>query len=638
MFLNVLMADWSNKNIRNLNVGDKVMGPDFKPREVTEVAEAFGTIYDTSLTSMNPSFMIGEGNMIMVKKSRTHEAIRMTMRDFVSHCIKMRPGYYSFQSVGRVDFPEKQITIPPYFLGLWLGKGTENELEIEANYPPIIAYLAKFATRHHLQPIWIESSKKILFTTNGNNHLKQSLDILGLMNEKHIPFDYIHNTIDNRQLLLAGIIDSIGVIHNGTSYRISIPQNRWRLANDIALLARLLGYFTITTMAPSNRHYNVFIRGNLCHEIPAISEWKITKKTYYAIKPDFKFDGVIAVVNGYYTKVAVTGDGRYLTNNFMVLTHDMPISNNTIPPIESEIEKPNDTIHLIEENIPSLSATDPVNFIHDDVVQSAEDEIHETNNTPPTPENKSASSTDSSIGATHDDTTDSDDIRPSKRQDIIYISDEEVVNEPFFNPLTDYEVYLGDISPSDDPPSKSETSDEIKRITYKECTPEHLLPAIKIVIRKIQYAMTKVKNFTRIDFVAGLNSTCAPKEIIDILFRMHDVYLFKSHPGKESVRYFIRPNIDMEAYINDLTLISQYYDIPILEQTTLLTEEDTTFHDCEEDNAFFDRISDDDEPITNLEQQPTSSTDFQPVPVSPPFFYPFVPLTANEKKRFSRFF
>lgn len=65
---------------------------------------------------------------------------------------------------------------------------------------------------------------------------------LNIINNKHIPDIYLHNSRENRLRLLAGIIDTDGSVENNV---IDVTQKSLKLAKDIQTLALSLGYFTI---------------------------------------------------------------------------------------------------------------------------------------------------------------------------------------------------------------------------------------------------------------------------------------------------------------------------------------------------------------------------------------------------------
>ena len=159
-----------------------------------------------------------------------------------------------------VDWPHKDVILDPYVLGLWLGDGMKSGY-LYACYgekdPELISYLEEWGAKNDAT---ITRKSKFVYgissTTNkqkkGHAPLRKQLATYNLINNKHIPADYLQNDRATRLKVLAGIIDTDGhVSRNGT--RISVTQSivHKTLAEQIIYLARSLGF------AVSSRLYDV---------------------------------------------------------------------------------------------------------------------------------------------------------------------------------------------------------------------------------------------------------------------------------------------------------------------------------------------------------------------------------------------
>lgn len=197
-----------------------------------------------------------------------------------------------------VDFQE--ITIDPYFLGLWLGDGNSSWTQITSVDNEILEYCKQYATslgldflqsktdkityalrsldnvsisrrkidaetfRGILKRLHEGESRKTLakefkvhhqtlsnmiknkeyFLVDRYNPLLKQLHYYNLFRNKHIPRVYIENDKEVRMKLLAGLIDSDGYLDKGTGYEI-VQKNR-QLSLGIIELAKSLGY-TVTS-------------------------------------------------------------------------------------------------------------------------------------------------------------------------------------------------------------------------------------------------------------------------------------------------------------------------------------------------------------------------------------------------------
>lgn len=140
-----------------------------------------------------------------------------------------------------INFPEKNIDIDPYIIGLWLGDGSSNSAEITCQDAVILKYLHEKILDYdcYLQyrngyTYGLTTLKK--YTNRGReNKIMTVLRNYNLLNNKHIPLDYKINSRENRLKLLAGLIDSDGYYHCKT-YEITQKNNL--LADDIVYLVK----------------------------------------------------------------------------------------------------------------------------------------------------------------------------------------------------------------------------------------------------------------------------------------------------------------------------------------------------------------------------------------------------------------
>jgi len=116
-----------------------------------------------------------------------------------------------------LDLPEKNYTISPYVLGCWLGDGTSSNSNFTCNDSQIIEEIINEGE------IIRKSSYKspYLYVFNGgkghtdyrrksNKSLSSRLRYLGVLNNKHIPDEYLRGSYNQRLSLLQGLMDTDG--------------------------------------------------------------------------------------------------------------------------------------------------------------------------------------------------------------------------------------------------------------------------------------------------------------------------------------------------------------------------------------------------------------------------------------------
>lgn len=155
----------------------------------------------------------------------------------------------------KIEYEEKEVPIPPYILGIWLGDGHSNCICLTNIDKNIIDVWENYAKDNNMKITL--SDKKNRKTeakdyetdyvssyriTNGLNKPNKILEIfkkLNLIKNKHIPEIYLKNSEKNRLELLAGIIDTDGYKHRNTY---EIVQKNKLLSINIEELAKNLGF------------------------------------------------------------------------------------------------------------------------------------------------------------------------------------------------------------------------------------------------------------------------------------------------------------------------------------------------------------------------------------------------------------
>ena len=153
-----------------------------------------------------------------------------------------------------INWESKNVLLDPYVLGLWLGDGMQTGYTYACdgkNDYQIIDYLNGWGETNDAifkitnQKYTYQISSIDNFKRKGYAPLKKILTMYNLINNKHIPKDYLINDRDTRLKVLAGIIDTDGtVMRDGT--RISITQSHVHktLIYDVLYLSRSLGFCT----------------------------------------------------------------------------------------------------------------------------------------------------------------------------------------------------------------------------------------------------------------------------------------------------------------------------------------------------------------------------------------------------------
>lgn len=148
---------------------------------------------------------------------------------------------------------------------------------------------------------------------NLKKHVKNQLEQLGILHDKHIPTAFMQVPYEQRMELLAGLLDSDGCLDN-TAF--DFYQKDYRLAKQVWELARSLGFFASITYSKSL--YKVHITGEVTKIPTKISRKQATQDSnpYQTTTISIEAEGF-----GEYFGFEVDQDHLYLLEDFTI-THN----------------------------------------------------------------------------------------------------------------------------------------------------------------------------------------------------------------------------------------------------------------------------------------------------------------------------
>jgi replicative DNA helicase len=335
----VVMFDGTLKNVEDVQAGDLLMGDDSTSRLVMGTTRGQENMYWVH-QNHGISYRVNESHILSLKRSRNEgghkhgEVLNIEIRDYLQKSDKFKSNYKGYKVA--VEFDEQPLSVDPYFLGLWLGDGHSYSSRITNTDAEVIDYIKDYAKELELEFVEYKQEGKATnySITKGFRGQQDFFSVQGelramnLIENKHIPQQYISNSTANRLQLLAGLIDSDG--HYSEEFNVyEITQKNERLAKEIKYLCDTLGFKTSlnvkkATIADRNFStdvYRVRISGNVdiipvkierkkARERKTITDWRQT-----GITVEFdKFDD-------YY--------GFEIDGNHLFLLEDMTVTHNT---------------------------------------------------------------------------------------------------------------------------------------------------------------------------------------------------------------------------------------------------------------------------------------------------------------------
>lgn len=338
----IMMADLTIRPIKDIKVGESVMGDDGTPRLVLDRIEGTGKLYKVKQKNAE-DYIVNDTHILSLKKTpscmlpygetksgalghpngrypKYGEYSDIPIEEFLSKSRRFKSNFKGYKSKS-IPYEERGVLIEPYLLGLWLGDGTAMAPRITNADEEIKAWLEDYCERSGLRlhcaykkgayHMGIVSDGKI----GGNsflNHLKE----YNLIGNKHIPQEYISNSERVRLELLAGLLDTDAHYDKLGDY--TITQKSEAIVRQIKFIADTLGFRTKLSSKNAKIggkdcgvYYSVTISGNI-NRIPCRVERKkggehYTQRSWLVSTLDIEEYGY-----GEWVGIMVDGNNRYL--------------------------------------------------------------------------------------------------------------------------------------------------------------------------------------------------------------------------------------------------------------------------------------------------------------------------------------
>lgn len=244
------------KRFGDLTVGDYVFHPSGKPTRVTqvhpvdqwdtwEVEVSDGTVLTATGEHL---FTVDEFVGSSKRKRRTLDVRTMAREGLMfdrpltkgsTKATKAGVGKFALPETEPLEFPERDLPVDPWVLGYWLGDGSSHDGTATADVDdvPHVRERAR-AAGYELSDLRKkkEGGRARQFTILG---LITDLREAGVLQNKHIPEEYLYASVEQRRALIQGLMDSDGYIDKKGSAEYC--QVRKQIADGMAFLLRSMG-------------------------------------------------------------------------------------------------------------------------------------------------------------------------------------------------------------------------------------------------------------------------------------------------------------------------------------------------------------------------------------------------------------
>lgn len=256
----ILMFDGTVKAVEDVVIGDIIMGPDSKPRDVLHLARGRQEMRRI-IPNRGEPFVVNKDHKLLVRVTRQGRSFPFhEPRDEVITVAQYEDGtdwYRHLRKLQRspVIFEENELPLPPYLIGIMLGDGStvNGGFNLTTMDPEIADYFTGVMTgfglvvRHEDKCenlAGVLHAKDPLANRSIPNRVTSIFRQLGMQEkrswQKSIPHIYKTGSCDQRRQVLAGLIDTDGWYSKRDNY-FEYCSTSEQLAKDVVFIARSLG-------------------------------------------------------------------------------------------------------------------------------------------------------------------------------------------------------------------------------------------------------------------------------------------------------------------------------------------------------------------------------------------------------------
>lgn len=288
----VLMYTGYLEKVENINIGDIVMGPDSKPRNVLSIGNGKEEMFEIIPRDNGKSYIINRSHILSLKNVYTKKIVNISVNDYLKKSLFFKFIHRGYRVP--IDFKHFQkLPLDPYLLGYWLTSSKGSRIIVK--HVKIVDYLLIKLIRYDCFMKFIDNyTYEIYENENDVSYFWHNIYKLNLFNNYVIPDIYKFNSRENRLKLLAGILDGESINNI-----------------DIDFLLKSLGF--------SLKGDTIY--GQFVHDIPCLT------KNYKFVKKDismYKFS-IVPKGTGKYYGFTIDGDHRFVLEDCTV-THNTAMS------------------------------------------------------------------------------------------------------------------------------------------------------------------------------------------------------------------------------------------------------------------------------------------------------------------------
>jgi hypothetical protein len=213
-----ILTDIGFKKLKDIDIGDIVYDENANKVTVTSKTDIFKDhkCYDV-IFCHGESVRCSANHLWTVELNKRHSIEEETLTtDQLKHLLEYRQSKdqsIRIKCAEPIIFKEKDLSIDPYLFGLWLGDGHSDGGRITCHVDDLKVYTKQIKDEHYILGENYQNKNIRHIRVKG---LTTKLRKINCYKNKHIPEDYIFNSIENRVAVIQGLMDTDGSVKRGS--------------------------------------------------------------------------------------------------------------------------------------------------------------------------------------------------------------------------------------------------------------------------------------------------------------------------------------------------------------------------------------------------------------------------------------
>jgi len=144
----ILLYDGTVKPVEDINCQDILVGDDGSPRFINYLIRDKGQMYRIKINDTDDEMVVNEDHILSLINTSTKKIVNITVKDYLSKSKRFKHLHKSYYNKTQVPFSKRNLTIDPYFMGLYLGDGHTHNCSLTSADYEVLDYVKTYVSEN----------------------------------------------------------------------------------------------------------------------------------------------------------------------------------------------------------------------------------------------------------------------------------------------------------------------------------------------------------------------------------------------------------------------------------------------------------------------------------------------------------